>query len=190
MNPVALFATAAGASMDALAVSVVQGVLIRRKLLLQALIISGAFGFAQGVMPLIGWLVGHQFADAIGAVDHWIVLAILVTLGGKMLWEALRAAPDADESAEDSAGNIRYTRLFTMAVATSIDALALGATFAFLQVNILLASALIALVTFIVCFAGVLVGQHFGSKFKTYAEVAGGIVLILIGFGILYEHLS
>lgn len=190
MNPVALFATALGASMDALAVSIVQGVLIRRKLLLQATVIAGAFGLAQGLMPLIGWLVGHQFADAIGTFDHWIVLVILVGLGAKMFWEAVRNTPDKAESAEDNAGNLRYGRLISMAIATSIDALAIGASFAFLQVNIVLAATLIAVVTFVVCFSGVIVGQRFGARFKSYSEIAGGIVLILIGFGVLFEHLS
>ena len=139
-------------------------------------------------MPLLGWLLGTQFQRFITPVDHWIAFVLLALIGGKMIWEALHE-DDGTESADDGE-TLRLRELLLMAIATSIDALAVGVTFAFLQVRILPSVTLIGLVTFVLSFAGVAVGNRFGARFEKKAELAGGVVLLLIGLKILLEHLG
>ncbi len=174
-----------GLSMDAFAVSICKGLKMRPYKLNQSLIISLFFGGFQAIMPLLGWLLGKQFEKYITEVDHWIAFGLLVLLGAKMIVESLKK--DEEEKEENK---FDLLELLLMAVATSIDALAVGITFAFLNVNIWLAIVLIGSLTFIISFAGTFIGFKFGSKFKKGAEITGGVVLILVGIKILLEHLG
>ena len=177
-----------GLSMDAFAVALCKGLSMRRVNYAHAAVIALFFGVFQAVMPLIGWVLGTQFARYITSVDHWIAFALLGYIGGKMIWDALHEAPETAPCAGE--GRLDLKELLMLAVATSIDALAVGITFAFLQVSILPAVATIGLITFALSFAGVVVGNHFGTRFQKKAEIAGGVVLVLIGLKILLEHLG
>ena len=177
-----------GLSMDAFAVALCKGLSMRRVNYAHAAVIALFFGVFQAVMPLIGWVLGTQFARYITSVDHWIAFALLGYIGGKMLWDALHEAPETAPCAGE--GRLDLKELLMLAVATSIDALAVGITFAFLQVSILPAVATIGLITFALSFAGVVVGNRFGTRFQKKAEIAGGVVLVLIGLKILLEHLG
>ena len=177
-----------GLSMDAFAVALCKGLGMRRVNYAHAAVIALFFGVFQAVMPLIGWVLGTQFARYITSVDHWIAFALLGYIGGKMIWDALHEAPETAPCAGE--GRLDLKELLMLAVATSIDALAVGITFAFLQVSILPAVATIGLITFALSFAGVVVGNRFGTRFQKKAEIAGGVVLVLIGLKILLEHLG
>lgn len=177
-----------GLSMDAFAVALCKGLSMRRVNYAHAAVIALFFGVFQAVMPLIGWVLGTQFARYITSVDHWIAFALLGYIGGKMIWDALHEAPETAPCAGE--GRLDLKELLMLAVATSIDALAVGITFAFLQVSILPAVATIGLITFSLSFAGVVVGNRFGTRFQKKAEIAGGVVLVLIGLKILLEHLG
>ena len=177
-----------GLSMDAFAVALCKGLSMRRVNYAHAAVIALFFGVFQAVMPLIGWVLGTQFARYITSVDHWIAFALLGYIGGKMIWDALHEAPETAPCAGE--GRLDLKELLMLAVATSIDALAVGITFAFLQVSILPAVATIGLITFALSFAGVVVGNRFGTRFQKKAEIAGGVVLVLIGLKILLEHLG
>ena len=177
-----------GLSMDAFAVALCKGLSMRRVNYAHAAVIALFFGVFQAVMPLIGWVLGTQFARYITSVDHWIAFALLGYIGGKMIWDALHEAPETAPCVGE--GRLDLKELLMLAVATSIDALAVGITFAFLQVSILPAVATIGLITFALSFAGVVVGNRFGTRFQKKAEIAGGVVLVLIGLKILLEHLG
>ena len=177
-----------GLSMDAFAVALCKGLGMRRINYAHAAAIALFFGVFQAVMPLIGWVLGTQFARYITSVDHWIAFALLGYIGGKMIWDALHEVPETAPCAGE--GRLDLKELLMLAVATSIDALAVGITFAFLQVSILPAVATIGLITFALSFAGVVVGNRFGTRFQKKAEIAGGVVLVLIGLKILLEHLG
>ena len=177
-----------GLSMDAFAVALCKGLSMRRVNYAHAAVIALFFGVFQAVMPLIGWVLGTQFARYITSVDHWIAFALLGYIGGKMIWDALHEAPETAPCAGE--GRLDLKELLMLAVATSIDALAVGITFAFLQVSILPAVATIGLITFALSFAGVVVGNRFGTRFQKKAEIAGGAVLVLIGLKILLDHLG
>lgn len=181
-----LFFVGAGLSMDAFAVAVCKGLCMPRMRWGQALVIALFFGGFQALMPLVGWLIGSLFAASIVAVDHWIAFGLLAFIGAKMLWDAFH------EDDEDPVCKTRidFRELTLLAVATSIDALAVGVTFAFLGVNILVAIAIIGLTTFVLSLLGVLAGHLFGAQFERPATIVGGIVLILIGCKILVEHLT
>lgn len=190
MGIVELFMIGAGLSMDAFAVAICKGLGMNRINWRYTVVIALFFGGFQALMPLVGWALGTQFADLITPVDHWIAFALLAVIGGKMLYEALRG--DDDEAADASAEGERLDvkELVMLAVATSIDALAVGITFAFLGVNIVEACVLIGVTTFVLSFIGVAVGNQFGARFEKPATIVGGIVLILIGAKILLEHLG
>ena len=179
-----------GLSMDAFAVSLCKGLGMKKINYRHGLVIALFFGVFQGVMPLIGWLLGTQFERYITSVDHWIAFVLLVYIGGKMVWDALHEKETEKEAPNDLSQKLDVKELFVLAIATSIDALAVGITFAFLQVNIVPAVSLIAVITFTISFAGVLIGNKFGNRFQSKAEIAGGVVLILIGVKILLEHLG
>ena len=150
-------------------------------------IIALFFGVFQGGMPLIGWFLGFRFADYIREFDHWIAFFLLLWIGGKMVKESMEK-----EEACESCGEYRldYKELLVMAIATSIDALAVGITFAFLSVKIMPAVTLIGVTTLVISFAGVFIGNYFGQKWKSKAELMGGLILIAIGTKILLEHLG
>lgn len=176
-----------GLSADAFSVAVCKGLNMPKLNLRHGYIIALFFGVFQAVMPIIGYLLGTGFSSYIEAFDHWIAFALLAFIGGKMAAEAVRGG---DGNEEEKDGALKIGELTVMAIATSIDALAVGITFAFLAVNIVPAAAIIGVTTFALSLAGVLIGNKFGAKYKNKAELAGGIILILIGLKILLEHLG
>ncbi|MDR1801362.1 MAG: manganese efflux pump MntP family protein [Lachnospiraceae bacterium] len=182
-----LFGIAIGLSMDAFAVAVCKGLANKKKMLTTALIVGLYFGIFQAVMPLIGYFLGSRFADLIESIDHWVAFVLLAFIGGKMFYEGFRHRKNPTCEVNGSLG---FKNMIGLAVATSIDALAVGITFAFLDVSIFPAISLIGITTFVLSALGVAVGFAFGNKFKEKAEMAGGICLILIGFKILLEHLG
>ncbi len=173
-----------GLSMDAFAVAVCKGLSMRKINWGQASVIALFFGGFQALMPFLGWLIGLSLQNLIAAYDHWIAFGLLAFIGGKFLYDSVR---EKDCDACDVALDIKS--LFLLAVATSIDALAVGVTLAFLRVNVGGACALIGATTFIISLIGVVVGNFFGAKYQKKAEIAGGVILILIGVKILIEHL-
>ena len=181
-----LFLIAVGLSMDAFAVAIGKGLGMPRLDVRQALVIALFFGGFQALMPLIGWALAAQFASYVESIDHWIAFGLLVFIGGKMLWEALH---DGDVERSGEAASLDLKELFVLAIATSIDALAVGISFAFLGVDIAPAACVIGVVTFVLSFAGVAIGHQFGSRWEKPSTIAGGVVLMLIGVKILVEHL-
>ena len=183
-----LFLIAVGLSMDAFAVAVCKGLAMKGKVnRVHALVIALFFGGFQAVMPLIGWALGRQFEASITRVDHWVAFVLLAVIGAKMVWEALR---EGDACPVDAPPRLDLKELTVLALATSIDALAVGITFAFLKANIVLSVSLIGLTTFAFSLGGVFIGHSFGARFKKKAEIFGGAILILIGLKILLEHLG
>ena len=178
-----LFVVAIGLSMDAFAVSVCKGLSVKKLSLRHALLAGVYFGGFQALMPLIGYFLGIQFESLIQNVDHWVAFALLTVIGINMIRESRGAAEELDAS-------FAFKAMLPLAIATSIDALAVGITFAFLSVKIAVAVCLIGITTFILSALGVKIGHVFGTKYKAKAELAGGIVLILIGLKILFEHLG
>lgn len=187
MGIVELLLTAIALSMDAFAVSVCKGLGMRRMRYDQALVISLYFGVFQALMPLIGWLLGTSFSRYIQAFDHWIAFVLLAFLGSKMLWDVFHEKEDGEQ--ESAERRLDHRELFMLAIATSIDALAVGIAFACLDVNIWSSISIIGVTTLVISFAGVWIGNRFGNRFQKKAEIAGGLVLILIGVKILAEHL-
>ena len=184
MGLIELFLIAVGLSMDPFAVSVCKGLAMPKCTFKKAAIVGLWFGGFQALMPAIGYILGAQFQEAIASIDHWIAFVLLALIGGNMIHEAL----DNDEEEADASLDVKT--MFLLAVATSIDALAIGITFAFLKVNIIPAVCFIGIVTFIISFAGVKIGNVFGARYKNKAEIVGGIILILLGLKILLEHLG
>ncbi len=183
MGIIELIILAAGLAMDAFAVSVCKGLSVK-KIKPRHLVTAGAyFGGFQALMPLVGWLLGRQFESLIKNIDHWIAFVLLALIGANMIREALGKD---DEEVNDS---FSPRAMLPPAVATSIDALAVGVTFAFLEVDILPAVLLIGVITFAFSAAGIKIGNVFGIRFKSKAELAGGLVLIALGIKILIEHL-
>jgi manganese efflux pump family protein len=182
-----LLLIAVGLSMDAFAVAMGKGLCMKKIQYGYSTVIAAFFGGFQALMPALGWLLGRQFSAQINFLDHWIAFALLSIIGVKMIRGAYR---EKNAQAEPCDLTVNYRELFLLAVATSIDALAAGVTFALLDTPILPAAAVIGGITFILSFLGVVVGQHFGARYKSMAEYAGGVVLILIGLKIPLEHLG
>lgn len=181
-----LFLIGIGLSMDAFAVAICKGLGMERINKRDTLLLALFFGGFQALMPLTGYLLGSRFASYIERWDHWIAFVLLAFIGSSMI----RESREQEEEEIEHGGSIRYRELFTLAVATSIDALAVGVSFAFLGVHIAPAVTLIGCTTFVLTLAGVWVGNLFGSRYKSRAELTGGIILILIGVKILLEHLG
>lgn len=181
-----LFLTGVGLSADAFAAALCQGLHMKRLNWPRAALVGLFFGGFQALMPLLGYLLGSQLERYIRSVDHWIVFALLLFIGGKMVVETLRGGEEA--ACESDRGFV--AGLLLLAVATSIDALAVGISFAFLQVTILPAVALIGATTFVLSVLGVGIGSRFGTRFQRQAGIAGGVILMLIGIKILLEHLG
>lgn len=180
-----LLLLAAGLSMDACAVSICKGLAMKKATLKEGAICGAWFGGFQALMPLIGFFLGSLFANAIEAVDHWIAFVLLALIGYNMLRETFSKCSDCDNHEAD----LSAKTMFVMAIATSIDALAVGISLAMAgNVNIVLAVVLIGVITFIMCCAGVKIGNIFGSRFEKKAQAAGGIILILLGIKILVDH--
>lgn len=183
MSLLTLFITAVGLSMDAFAVSVCKGLAMKKLSVKKAVLIGLWFGGFQALMPAIGYLLGTRFEKYVTSIDHWISFVLLAFIGINMIKEALSG--DEDE-ANDS---VDLKTMFLLAVATSIDALAVGVTYAFLQVRIIPAVAFIGVTTFVLSVVGVKIGNVFGLRYKSKAEIFGGIILIVMGAKILAEHL-
>ena len=184
MGTIELLVIAVGLSMDAFAVSICKGLSVGKMRARHALLTAVWFGGFQALMPLIGYLVGERFSILVSNVDHWIAFVLLGLIGGHMIKESF----DSDEHCELDA-DFSFLKMFALAVATSIDALAVGVSFAFLQVNIWKAVILIGVTTAIFSASGVKIGNAFGCRYKSKAELFGGVILVLMGAKILVEHL-
>jgi len=192
MTLIELFLIAVGLSMDAFAVAICKGLSMRKVRLRASVTVGLYFGIFQGLMPLIGFLLGRGFAEYIVTFDHWVAFVLLAIIGGKMIhgaWQQKDVEDVIDESRDSPDSSLAFSVMFPAAIATSIDALAIGVGFAFLQVSIVPAVSFIGAVTFTLSAIGVYLGSVFGSRFKVRAEIAGGIILVLIGVKILVEHL-
>ena len=184
-----LFLLGVGLSMDAFAVSVCKGLGMKKLNKKQALIIGLYFGGFQALMPFVGWLLGSQFQKYITSIDHWIAFILLGFIGGKMMIEAVREWNE-EEVVDVMDAPIDHKNMLVLAVATSIDALTVGITFAFLGTPIVEAITIIGITTMVISIAGVVVGNFFGSRYKSKAEFIGGLILVLLGLKILLEHLG
>ena len=189
MTFIELFLIGVGLSMDAFAAAICQGLSMTRIKWGHALTVGLYFGGFQALMPFIGWMLGSQFADRIQQYDHWIAFILLVLIGGNMIREAL-SGDEEDAAQAETDPRLDHKKLFLMAIATSIDALAIGVTFAFLETAILPAIGIIGCTTFCISVAGVAVGCWFGARYKKRAEITGGAILVLLGIKILLEHLG
>lgn len=185
MSLAELLILAVGLSMDAFAVSICKGLAIGRTRLRDAAIVGAWFGVFQALMPLLGYLLGVRFADYISAFDHWVAFVLLCLIGGSMI----RESRSKDEE-EGSGASLAFKTMLLLALATSIDALAVGVTFAFLDVVLPTALISIGVITFLLSALGVKLGSVFGMRYKSRAELAGGVILILLGLKILLEHLG
>lgn len=179
-----LFVISMALGMDAFAVSICKGLAMPKMSWKKAAVVGAYFGGFQALMPCIGYYLGVGFEDKIKNMDHWIAFGLLCFIGIKMLKEAIN---QQKENIDDS---IKFKSMVVLAIATSIDALAVGVTFAFLRVNIFQAIVAIGVITFLLCIWGVKIGNVFGDKHKKKAELAGGIILIFMGAKILFEHLG
>ena len=193
MNFIALIFTAFALSMDAFAVSITKGMTIKNLKKSTALKMALAFGVFQGGMPLLGWALGISFESYIKSIDHWIAFILLGFIGFNMIKGFFDDRKEGRESelefsATADEHDLSNKEIIMLAVATSIDALAVGISFAFLNVSIIPAASIICIITFLVCVVGVFVGNKVGDIFNGYAELVGGIILILIGFNIFNEH--
>lgn len=183
MGYIEIFLIGVGLAMDAFAVSICKGLSTRDLKLKHALICGGYFGFFQAFMPAFGYILGMQFKNKIESIDHWIAFIMLAFIGFHMIKEAF-------EQGDSCTSNFSFKAMLPLAIATSIDALAIGITFAFLNVHIIIAILIIGITTFIISIMGVELGHIFGARYKSRAEIAGGVILILIGLKILLEHLN
>jgi len=184
VNLLIIFVIAVGLAMDALAVAIANGFSIKELKIHHALRIALAFGIFQAVMPVVGWALGLTFSDIIETFDHWVVFGLLSIIGLKMIYESFHM----DKSCEHK-NCLHFPTLLLLSLATSIDALAVGLSFAIIGVRILLAVLIIGGVTALLCFAGVYIGNKIGHFFENKFEFIGGIILIAIGIKILIEHL-
>lgn len=184
MNLFSVFLVGLGLSMDAFAAAVCKGLAIKKNFLEKSLVIALFFGVFQGLMPYIGYLLGSIFAEKLQAIDHWIAFILLGIIGINMIREA------RDKTCPIEEDRLDIKNLFVLAIATSIDALAVGVSFAFLEIKISLAVLVIGLTTFAISFVGVQIGKFFGIALKDKAQITGGIILILLGVKILVEHLG
>lgn len=186
MGTIELILLSVGLAMDAFAVAICKGLNMRRINYKNALILALFFGGFQALMPFIGWLLGKQFEQYITSVDHWIAFILLSIIGIQMIVEAFKKEDEKEEDAD----KLDLKEYFMLAVATSIDALAVGISLAFLNVSLVKSISFIGIITFVLSFAGVFIGNKFGVRFKKKAEIAGGVILILIALKILLEHLG
>ena len=173
-----------GLAMDAFAVSICKGLSLKTMSWKKAIIVGLYFGFFQALMPLIGYFLGATFESVVTKVDHWIAFILLGIIGINMLKEAF----GNDE--ENQNDKVDFKTMIMLAIATSIDALAVGITFAFLKTNLMLSVSIIGIITFVICLLGVQIGNKFGAKYGSKAEFIGGLILILMGIKILFEHLG
>ena len=185
MSFLELFLIALGVSMDAFSVSVCKGLTTKRFSLKMALTCGLWFGTFQALMPVVGYFLGSQFAYYVASVDHWIAFGLLFLIGANMIREAVAGKENSKQT-----NALDFKTMLLLAIATSIDALAVGVSFSCIEVELWASVAIIGLTTFVFSVLGVKIGNVFGTKFKKNAEVFGGIILILIGLKILLEHLG
>lgn len=186
MGLIELICIAVGLSMDAFAVAICKGLSLRKCTWQKQSVVGIYFGVFQAGMPLLGYLLGIQFKEMITSIDHWIAFILLGIIGLNMIKEGV----SKEEISNEETDRLEVKEMLGLAVATSIDALAVGVTFAFLQVNIIPAVCIIGITTYILSAAGVKIGNIFGVRYKSKAEIAGGIILICMGVKILMEHLT
>lgn len=186
MNITAILLLAVGLAMDALAVSIATGLAIKKLRVRHALTVGAFFGGFQALMPVLGWLGGLGFRQYITGIDHWIAFGLLAAIGAKMIYESVKLKKEEEEKEIDE---LRLNFMLILAVATSLDALAVGLSLSLLKVAIIEPALIIGAVTFIISFAGVYVGDHIGHFFESKIETVAGLVLIGIGVKILVEHL-
>jgi len=184
MDLLSIIFIAIGLAMDAFAVSVANGLIIKKKKYFNAFKFGFSFGMFQMIMPILGWSTGIKLKHLIEGIDHWVAFGLLSLIGGKMIYEAFKI-----EDIEKSEGAITIGILFVLSIATSIDALAVGLSFAFLNISIVVPAIIIGVITFFMSYFGVLIGSRFGHVFEKKIEIVGGLILIGIGFKILVEHL-
>lgn len=184
MTVLEILLIAIGLAMDAFAVSIYKGLSMKKMSWKKALVVGTYFGVFQGLMPVIGYFLGSTFESLVAKIDHWIAFGLLVFIGANMLKEAF-----ANDS-ENCNDNVDFKTMVVLAIATSIDALAVGITFAFLQANVWFSTIIIGIVTFLISVIGVKIGSKFGNKYERKAETAGGLILIFMGIKILLEHLK
>lgn len=184
MSFISILFTAVALAMDAFAVALTLGMKENQNKIKTGLKVGAYFGIFQGLMPLIGWFLGVKFADYVIKFNHWIAFILLFVIGGRMIYEAL------DDKEEEVKKDLTIKVMLLLAIATSIDALAVGVSFAFLKVNILLAVFLIGIITFSISFVGVLIGNKLADLLQKKAEVLGGLILIFIGIKILFENIN
>ena len=177
---------AIGLSMDAFAVSISLGLTVTKPKVIEYLIPGIYFGAFQAFMPFAGYFLGSHFASRIQHLDHWVAFILLGFIGGKMIKDSFSKS---DEKEAENTNPFKFSNMLLLALATSIDALAVGVTFAFFKINILNAIAIIGLTTFFISIGGVKVGNIFGIKFKSKSELIGGLVLVALGIKVLIEHL-
>ena len=175
---------AIGLAMDAFAVSICKGLSMKHFNCKMAIIMGLYFGIFQALMPLVGYLLGTTFSELVVSIDHWIAFILLSIIGVKMIKDSFK------NEADDKNDKIDIKTMLVLAIATSIDALAIGITFAFFEISIIKAISIIGFITFTISFIGVIIGNKFGDKFQGKAEIIGGGILILIGLKILLEHLG
>ena len=186
MGTIELILLSVGLAMDAFAVAICKGLNMRKMNYKNALILALFFGGFQALMPAIGYLLGKQFEKYITSIDHWIAFILLSIIGIQMIAESFKK----DDDKEEDADKLNLKEYFMLAIATSIDALAVGISLAFLNVSLVKSISFIGIITFVLSFAGVFIGNKFGVRFKKKAEIAGGVILILIALKILLEHLG
>lgn len=185
MNLIEAIIMSIGLAMDAFAVSICAGLEIKNIKLKDIIKVGIWFGIAQALMPLIGYLLGSRFENLISDIDHWVAFVLLAFIGGKMIYEAYHGE-------DEKYGDLKFKSMLILAIATSIDALAIGIAYAFLygSNNMIVSFSLVGIITFIMSSIGVKIGNIFGNKYKSIAQIIGGIILILIGTKILLEHLG
>lgn len=185
MTAVSVLLVALGVSADAFAVALGKGLHMRRFSIRATLVIAATFGLFQAAMPLVGWSIGKGFEQYVTGVDHWVAFGLLAAIGGRMIWEAHSGA---DRMADYE--RLDLPELLLLGLATSIDALAVGISFAFLPVPIVGAAVVIGITTFVLSVAGIRIGHRAGIRYRKPAEIAGGVILILIGVRVLLDHLG
>ena len=184
MNLYEIILISIGLAMDAFAVSICKGLSMKKINWKSTIIIAIYFGLFQAIMPVFGYLLGSSFSVIVQKLDHWIAFILLAIIGGNMIKES------KDDETEKRNDKVDFKTMILLAIATSIDALAVGITFAFFKVNIVVSITIIGIITFILSFIGVIIGNKFGYKFQNKAEFIGGMILIIIGLKILLEHLG
>ena len=184
MNLYEIILISIGLAMDAFAVSICKGLSMKKINWKSTLIIAIYFGLFQAIMPVFGYLLGSSFSVIVQKLDHWIAFILLAIIGGNMIKES------KDDETEKRNDKVDFKTMIILAIATSIDALAIGVTFAFFEVNIFLSIIIIGIITLILSFLGVIIGNKFGDKFQNKAEFTGGVILIFMGLKILLEHLG